>query len=164
MNNSRPVSRVLVMLEYKPGEPSDVFDLTALATEIAGSPNSEHRHCRIQFSTTAGVNYSMEADPVTGKRPVTTEASWNVMADFNSSGDTGWLDDAINASMPDSIATQELRKKLKRVTQKAEHLATLIKTQRLADAAAVRHQRPIARVNIQPPALQENPNHDPQHR
>lgn len=150
MKDSRPVSRVLVMLEYNPGEPGDVFDVTALANEIAKSPNSQHQHCQIQLKVSASTNYELASDPVTGKRPITADVRWNVMSDFNSSGDTGWLEDAINASMPDSIATQELRKKLKKINNKAEQLQNQITAQRLMDAAAVRHQHPIARVTCAP--------------
>ncbi len=143
------------MVEYKADEPSDVFDLTALASEIASHPNSDNQHCRIELSLIARTDYAAAADPTSNKRPLKTEASWNVMADFKCSGSTGWLDDAINASMPDSIATQELRKKLKRITTKADQITAQIQSQRLTDAAAVRHQHPIARVKIDPLALPE---------
>lgn len=154
---SRKVARVLVIVEYQEGEQGDVFDVTALAHEMANRPTSRHHHCRIELGVTCSEDY--DAQRIDGKpRPTQSEISWNVMADFSSSGRAGFLDDAVNASMPDSFATQELRKKLEKANKAAEKLAEKIQTQRLMDAAAVRAQRPIARVTIAPKQiLSENP-------
>lgn len=146
MNNpitERIVSRVLVMLQYPDEERADVFDLTALAVELG--EKTEHRHAIVELEVKARADYSKDSP-----YPMKTEASWDVMANFNSSGQAGFLEDAVNSSMPDSMATHELRKKLERVKKKADDLSKDIQVQRLLDAAKVRNQHPIARVTETP--------------
>lgn len=152
----RKVSRVLVLVEYAEGQTSDVFDLTALATELATAKAEKFNHASIELNVVCNQDYeNYEA----GKRKTKTEASWAVSVDFQGSGKSGFLDDAINASLPDSFTTANLRAKLKRQRAKIEGLENDIQVQRLRDAASVRHQHPIARVQMNaallPPA--ENP-------
>lgn len=140
--DKRSVKRVLVMLDYGNEQMSDVFDLTALAEEIARK--TEHVNAKIELNVMCNKNY---ADSKYGEPPVVSlESSWVVVANFHSSSDAAFLEDAINYAMPDSIATEELRKKSKRIREKLEAVESQIKTQRLMDAAAIRHQNPIARV------------------
>lgn len=138
-----PVSRVLVMVEYGAGIPGEVFDITALAREIAGREDSQHHHTTIECKVVASRDYAVSPE-VNLKSTV----AWNAMVDFRSSGESGHLDDAINASLPDSFATEDLRKKLRKVNERAEKLAAQIQTQRLMDAASVRGAHPIARINL----------------
>jgi hypothetical protein len=150
---SRPVARVLVMLDYGNGT-DEVFDITALTNELFAK--SKDGHAKIELKVTTRNDYSANRDPATGKYPPKTEACWDVMVNFRSSGDAGFLDDAINASMPDSFTTENLRRKLKAIEKKQAQLQEDIALQRLRDAAAVRAQHPIARVQIEakrlPPA------------
>lgn len=143
----RKVVRVLVMLQYEDAADGEVFDLTALAREVA--EKGEHRHALIEMKVVASKDYSMTRE-VNAPVPLKTDVRWNVMADFRSSGDAGFLDDAINSSLPDSFATQEIRKKLNKLAAKVESLRRDVMAQRLMDAAAVRHQYPIARVRETP--------------
>lgn len=151
---SRKVQRVLVMLDYGDGEPDtgEVFDLTELVRECAAQ--SKHQHAEIRLRVLATNDYAVTSDyNATGKYPLKTEANWSAMVDFNSTGDTGHLDDAINAGMPDSFTTAEIRKKLARLRTKQQQLENDILEQRLRDAATIRHQHPIARVMHTAPAL-----------
>jgi len=148
---SMKVHRVLVMVEYEAGKPADVFDLTALALEIA--PKGEHRHASIELDVTTGKDYSAPSDGC-GNWPLNTKVSWRVMANFNSSPEAGMLDDAINSALPDSFATQDMKKKSKKIRAKLEKIEEDILMQRLMDAAAIRHKHPIARVT-EAPALAE---------
>lgn len=145
VEKSRPVRRVLVMLDYGDGQPDsgEVFDLTALSRELAEN-ETQHHHASIELTVCARRDYDQPAPGVK------LEASWQAMIRFRSSGDSAHLDDAINASMPDSFATDDLRKKLKRVEAKAEKLKGDIQIQRLMDVAKVRSQHPIARVTENP--------------
>ena len=150
MKEDRKVKRVLVMLEYaNAADPAngEVFDLTALALEMASGKSSRHTHAQIALKITATEDYT-DYDPPNKRLKAYVE--WNVMADFHSSGDAGHLEDAINASLPDSFATQDLRKRLSKLRKKTEQLEGDIQAQRLRDAAAVRHQFPIARVTQMP--------------
>lgn len=143
----RKVARILVMLQYDDAADGEVFDLTALAREVA--EKGEHRHAMIEMKVVASKDYSATRE-LNAPPPLKTDVRWNVMADFHSSGDAGFLDDAINSSLPDSFATQELRKKLNRLADKVESLRKDVQAQRLMDAAAVRHAHPIARVRETP--------------
>ena len=142
---SRQVKRVLVMLDDGEGDPAsgEVFDLTALALEIGGKCDMHHGQITLKVSASRDC---VSNEPLAMK----TDACWRVMANFHSSGDAGHLDDAINSSMPDSFATQDLRKKLNKLQKKAEQLRGDIQLRRLMDAAAIRYQRPIARVSENP--------------
>lgn len=154
MEDKRKVTRVLVMLEYGPEDPQsgEVFDLTALTTELAQRPGSKHNCADITLEVRAHSDY----DQPRGEKgwPTGTDVSWRASIDFDGSGRAAHLDDAINASMPDSFTTTEMRKKLKRIKTKAEQISADIAIQRLRDAAAVRYQHPIARVQ-ESPALAE---------
>lgn len=141
----RKVSRVLVLVEYAEGSASDVFDLTALVNELATSKSEKFTHAAIELKVTCSQDYE-NYEP--GKIKTKTEASWNAAVDFHYSGESGFLDDAINAGLPDSFTTQNLRAKLKRQRAKIEGLENDIQVQRLRDAATVRHQYPIARVQM----------------
>ena len=143
----RKVARILVMLQYDDAADGEVFDLTALAREVA--EKGEHRHALIEMKVVASKDYSATRE-LNAPPPLKTDVRWNVMADFHSSGDAGFLDDAINSSLPDSFATQEIRKKLNKLAAKVESLRRDVMAQRLMDAAAVRHQYPIARVRETP--------------
>lgn len=144
IETERKVKRVLVMLQYDNADDNEVFDLTALAEDL--TKRGTHQHAAVQLDVTASQDYSSDVRPW----PIKCRASWSVMADFNSSGKAAYLDDAVNASLPDSLATGGLRKKLARVKNKIEQLEKDIQVQRLFDAAQVRYQHPIARVRETP--------------
>lgn len=146
--DKRNVKRVLVMLDYGPGDPQsgEVFDLTALVTEAAAK--SEHQRASIQLEVGSSANY--DAPREEHGWPIKLEIEWTASINFQTSARAGHLDDAINSALPDSFATQDLRKKLKRIHTKAEQINADILTQRLRDAAAIRYQHPIARVTEHP--------------
>lgn len=144
--NERKVQRVLVMLDYGPEDPDtgEVFDLTTLARELS-EKGGELKHSDIQLTVSSRQDYSGSSP-----WPLKTGLSWRVSVNFEASGYSGHLDDAINASLPDSFATQDLRKKAKRLSKRVEKLKEDIQVQRLMDAAQIRHQHPIARVRETP--------------
>lgn len=144
----RIVKRVLVMVDYGDGDADsgEVFDLTELARESA--TKCEHNHASITLEVDATSDYSATRGEKTW--PLKTTIEWSAMLNYNSSGRTGHLDDAINASMPDSFATQGIRKKLKRLSDRSEKLREDIQVQRLMDAAQIRYKHPIARVTENP--------------
>lgn len=146
--NDRKVKRVLVMVDYGEGDADsgEVFDLTELAREAAAK--CEHNHASISLEVDATRDYSKDRGEKTW--PLKTTIEWWASINYNSSARTGHLDDAINASMPDSFATQEIRKKLKRVSDRGEKLRNDIQVQRLMDAAQIRYKHPIARVSENP--------------
>lgn len=141
MSGERAIKRALVMLEYAEGDPDngEVFDLTALADEMA-SKCPTHEHAIVYLEVCSSRDYSL---PIRGRK---TTISWKVMADFKLTGVTGHLDDAINASIPDSEAAAHMRKKSRHLADQLEKLNQDILVQKLRDAAAIRHQHPIARV------------------
>lgn len=159
-DRERKVKRVLVMLQYEgsadPNE-GEIFDLTALSQEASASKGGKFQDASIELRVNTSKDYG--ADWTGGVAPTKTTASWNVSVDFSGSGWTAHLDDAINASLPDSFATQDLRKKLERMQKKEAKLREDIAMQRLRDAASVRHQFPIARVS-QATALLETKNEE----
>ena len=132
------------MINYEPGSPDDgeVFDLTALVSELSKREDSRHHHAVIELNIMSTRDYSGMGAEITTK----SEIQWSAMIDFNSSGRSGYLDDAIKASMPDTVTTDELRKRLKRAKRKVDDIEEAIRTQRLEDAAQIRHQRPVMRI------------------
>lgn len=151
-NRERKVKRVVVMLDYGDDDPDsgEIFDLTALASEL-GEKDTKHHHAVIRLHVTNTCDYTSER--VDGRWAQKNVLCWNVMAAFESSGETGWLDDAVNASMPDSERTAELIKRVSRAERNLEKLRAAITEQRLDDAAAVRHSRPLLRVKETKPAI-----------
>lgn len=144
----RRVKRALVMLNFADG-PDDVFDLTELAREIAAKSPTEGigPHVSVEMEIALGPDYA--ADWTTNQtKPLKTDASWRVAVNFRSSDKAGFLEDAVNAGMPDSLTTENLKKVLKKMEEKAAKLRNQITNQRLTDAATVRAQHPIARVSI----------------
>ena len=134
------------MVDYGDDNPDsgEVFDLTALALETA--QNAKLNHSSITLEVDATSDYDAPREEGKSGWPLKTTIEWSAMINYDSSGRTGHLDDAINAAMPDSFATQDIRKKLKRCTDRAEKLREDIQVQRLLDASKVRSQHPIARV------------------
>lgn len=149
--NERKVKRVLVMLDYGEEDPDsgEVFDITELVREAATKGNGGFSNADISLYVEANSDYNAPRDQ-RGQWPLKTTVKWAASINYNSSGRSGHLDDAINASMPDSFATQEIRKKLKRVQNRAEKLNHDIQVQRLMDASKIRYQHPIARVRESP--------------
>lgn len=143
--DNRKVTRVLVLLEYGDADPDsgEVFDLTALTTEIAAK--TEHKQASIRLDISIHKDYG-HGSPW----PLYNTVEWCAMADYHSSAHSGHLDDAINSALPDSFKTQDLRKKERSASRRLDKLREDIKMQRLMDAAAIRHQHPIARVKETP--------------
>lgn len=148
--SNRTVSRVLVMLEYGPGDKDngEVFDLTELVKQCR--TNGEKLYsARIQLSVEANRDYSVGPDKLT--------VNWNAWM-YPGSGvsgiiSCGHLDDAINAAMPDGMRVQDLRKKAKRIRDKADEIEHAACVAKLEQVAAVRAQYPIARVTAGVPVL-----------
>ena len=146
----RRVERVLVMLDYGKEDPAsgEVFDLTDLAHALATTPAAKHQDARIRLEVTAGSDYTKAQ--VANRWPVKLQISWQVMMDFHLSGSAGYLDDAINSSIPDSDEVEALNKRLRRAQKAAERIMERIKDQKIEDASKVRKARPIARVTSAP--------------
>ncbi len=148
VERQRKVSRVLVMLEYGEGHPcnGEVFDLTALATELAAK-DEKHQHSRVELTVRGGTDYS--ADRLTdGSRPLSVEAGWDGMVAFQSSGQTAWLDDAVNAAMGrmEQGDAAVILKSIRKQEKKLEMLKEQLKDHRLAEAAGVRAKYPVCRI------------------
>lgn len=138
---SRKVSRVLVMLEYGPGDADngEVFDLTALVAEML--PKAGWRagiDLRVQATK------SFDPDPVKREQPE-LGISWG--------GDAGnWvhgathLEDVINGALPDNERVTGIKNKAKRLRKKADELDYDAMRAKLEQVAAIRGQHPIARV------------------
>lgn len=143
----RKVSRVLVMLEYEPGDPDngEVFDLTALASEMHASHPGALWH-RIELTVDAAKTYQRE-------NPVELRAQWQVWCK-DMGPNCAHLTDAMNASLPDGDRVRDLRAKANRMRKKAEQLEYEAGVAKLQQVAAVRALHPIARVTASPlPAL-----------
>lgn len=144
--NQRVVKRVLVMLEYEDGDPDngEVYDLTALASEIASTPACNGQS-EIQLRIVQKKNYGSYGPEVY------TAVGWRAggwcMTAYQ---DAGRLQDAINIGLPDTEEAREIREKMERVRKRTGDRLRAIRAeldqQKLRDAAAVRSHHPIARV------------------
>lgn len=154
LERQRPVKRVLVMVEYEDGNPDngEVFDLTALAMELRERDTKFH-DARIELKVAATDDYSKSRRPAGDGYEAKTEIAWNVMTAYNSSGDSGWLDDAVNASLPDSERSEMLVKRVSKAEKNLEKLREAVRDQRLADAAEVRGKYPVCRVTAKAPPI-----------
>lgn len=143
------MQRVLVMLDYGDGDPSngEVFDLTLLARELAEKDEKFH-HARVKLEVTASSNYEMR--PGAGKYPLKNVVSWQVMVAFSSSGESAWLDDAVNAAMPTTANNEHILKSIRKTERKLEQLKQQLQDQRLAEAAEVRMKYPVCRITESP--------------
>lgn len=146
---SRRVSRVLVMLEYDEGDPDngEVFDLTELAKELR-LKDEKFQDAAVQLRVHAANDYGRRLEG--GGYEPKLEIEWNVAVAFSSSGSAGWLDDAVNASMPISQTTETLIKRVSKAEKNLEKLRDAVKQQRLNEAAAVRGKYPLARITQNP--------------
>lgn len=146
----RKVKRVLVMVEHEEGVMSDVYDLTSLVQEMADRPDAKHQHARIRLSVDASADYSKKRGEEWGRYELESHVCWDGMFDFTSTGESGFLEDVINAGIQDSERVKRLRSAHARARTKLEKLTEEIKQQRLDDAAQIRSQHPIARVRLAP--------------
>lgn len=140
--HSRKVTRVLVMLEYEPGDPDngEVFDLTALVAEMYAKQRGSISN-RITLDVCAGDDYSQKSP-----WPMRTDISWRC----GYSASAGNLTDAINTGMPDGDRVQALSARVKKLRKKADSLEYDAKVAKLEQVAAIRSQHPIARVTATP--------------
>lgn len=143
--SSKPVTRCLVMLENADGE-SQVYDLTevTLAAFEASQPNySGWVELRIQAQKTYD-----------GKNTISLASSWQSY--FNEmSSHTAELTDAINFGMKDNLTVENLRKRAKKLRQKAEEVEREARLAKLDHVASIRGQHPIAVITATHPALAE---------
>lgn len=151
-DRDRVVSRVLVMLEYGPGDKDngEVFDLTELVKQCRTNGEGLYS-AEIILGVEANKDYSGGPDKLT--------VNWKAWM-FPSTGvsgiiSSGHLDDAINAAMPDGMRVQDLRKKAKRIREKADEIERAACVAKLEQVAALRAQYPIARVTQGVPVLNE---------
>lgn len=147
----REVKRVLVMVEHEEGAMSDVFDLTALVREIASNPQSKHQSADIRLAVAADRDYNQER--LEGHRQLKTTLKWRGIFDYNFTGESGFLEDVINAGIQDTERVKRLQKAQRRARERFEKLGEEIKQQKLDDAAKIRGQHPIARVRLAPELL-----------
>jgi DNA repair exonuclease SbcCD ATPase subunit len=171
--SQRKVSRVLIMLEYGPGDPDsgEVYDLTALVPELC-APKEEECHA----SSVIELEVKFDRESYQHDWQPTTTVSFRAGRQFHLGSKAGRLQDAINAAIREMSndrierihATQkrlsERMSKLQRELQGvgrsasqvgrcAERMSKLqreLQEERLRMAAAVRHQYPIARVTAAP--------------
>lgn len=157
VRRERKVSRVLVMLEYGEGNPcnGEVFDLTALACELA--TKGEHKHARIEMEVVASNDYDApRVEPrAYGEWPLKAEISWRASVSFCSSNSTAWLDDAVNAALPNTADSKVVLKAIRRTEKKLEALRHQLKDQRLMEAAEIRAKNPVCRITQSPLGLVE---------
>lgn len=140
----RPVSRVLVMLEYGPGDPDngEVFDLTALVGEMV---------MRASYSATIGLDvhatktFSREPE----KPQFSLDISWNGNAGEFVHGATH-IEDVVNSALPDGERVKGIKSRARHLRKKAESLDTDAMRAKLEQVASVRAQHPIARITAAP--------------
>jgi hypothetical protein len=142
---TRPVRRVLVMLDYGPEDPEsgEVFDLTAIALEIV--PTSSYSTAEISLNVRAQRDYTPSP-----QARFNTVCSWSVNAG-NWMPHTARLDDAINSGIPDSPELQKMQKRIRAWRKKADKIEFEAKLARLEAAAALRSSHPIARFTEHTP-------------
>jgi hypothetical protein len=149
----RLVKRVLVMLDYGDGDgdSGEVFDLTELAKELR-IKDEKFRSSEITMRVGASNDYDRRVEGNAwdrGYEPKTC-IRWSVMTAFHTSGESGWLDDAVNASLPTSQVTEGLLKRVSTAEKNLEKLREAVKHQRLNEAAEVRLKYPVARISEAP--------------
>lgn len=147
LNTIRSVRRVLVMIDYGDGDAanSEVFDLTALMHEMI--PGSRFNSARLSLTVEARQNIYANG------KPVEARISFGGYAGGDYVCGASHLDDVVNAGMPDGIAVENLRKKQRRVAEKAEEMKRDIMAAKLRQVADIRHAHPVARFTEQLPAL-----------
>ncbi len=138
--SGREVKRVLVMLDYGPGNPNsgEVFDLTALVAEML--PRSIY---------SAGIGLNVEATkryPSDPENPLRLSISWSGHAGESVYGATH-VEDVVNSALPDGERVKGLRTKAKRLRKKADEVDRDAMVAKLVQVSEVRHQHPIARVS-----------------
>lgn len=148
----RTVSRVLVMVEYGPGDPNngEIFDLTAVCAEMLE-----------RTSYSAGVGLDVRATKTFAREPekpaYQLEISWNGNAGEFVHG-ASHLEDVVNSALPDGDRVTSIKRRAKGLRKKAEALDYDAMRAKLEQVAGVRHQHPIARVTASPlaeaPALE----------
>lgn len=141
------VSRVLVMLEYEPGNPNngEVYDLTALLADIALRPDACYGpHLSLTVSGTKRYENGGGVD---------LETSWGGSLGGEWVHGAPHLADVINSSMPDGDRVTDIRKKVKRLRKKADELDHDAMIAKLQQVAEVRHLNPIARVSVALPEI-----------
>lgn len=150
----RKVTRVLVMLEYGPGDPDtgEVFDLTELAEEMRSKSQT------LGHGYNATINLHVRSQKTFGQDqpPFELTLNWSSYAGGEFSAKSGHLDDAINAGLPDGERVQRIKKTIKRLRKKADGLEYDASLAKLEQVAAIRHLHPIARVTEAPIAALEN--------
>jgi hypothetical protein len=136
----RKVERVLVMLDYGPGDPEsgEVFDLTALVTEMLSHANYS---ARLTVEVEARKTYFGPDKP-----PMELQVSFGGYAGEFVHGATH-LDDVVNSALPDGERVSALKKKAKRLRKKAEDVDRDAMAPKLVQVSGIRHQHPIARVS-----------------
>jgi hypothetical protein len=146
----RKVRRVLVMIDYGEGEIAngEVFDLTALVAEMllqaAWGANLE---------ISVGAKYETDYSVQPFAQTVKTTISFSGRAGGESVYGASHLDDVVNAAMPDGERVKAIKRRAKRLSDKAEELRSDAMAAKLQQVAAIRHQHPIARFSEPLPQL-----------
>lgn len=147
MATNRKVNRVIVMLEYAEGEPAEVYDLTALATDMRGQSNAYSSHISLQVGCDRG--YSRDGPSVE------LNASWSgYVSGGGFTSRSSHLEDVLNCALPDGPRVEDLLKKVKRYRKKADQCEYEAKSAKMEQVAAVRHLHPVAHVT-KVPSLEE---------
>lgn len=145
----RSVRRVLVMLDYGDGTDGEVFDLTAVVSQML--PVSSFSSADVRLEVHAERDWGNPDRKAPGKLAV----SWGGFAGQWVSGATH-LDDVVNASLPDGERVQAINKRIERLKKKTDALRHDAMVAKLEQVAAVRAQHPVARVDMSAvPALPE---------
>lgn len=140
----RAVTRVLVMLEYEPGNPDngEVFDLTALAGEMVMKANYS---ATIGLDVHATKTFSRDADAPA----FSLDISWNGNAGEFVHGGTH-PEDVVNSALPDGERVKSIKNRARNLRKKADRLDGDAMVAKLEQVASVRAQFPIARVTAAP--------------
>lgn len=147
MASNRKVTRVVVMIEYAEGGPAEVYDLTALATDMRAQSNGYSAHIDLQVECSR--NYGRD-EPAHG-----TSIGWSgYSSGGNYTGRSSHIEDVLNCALPDGPRVEDLLKKVKRYRKKADNLESEARSAKLEQVAQVRHLHPIAHVT-KVPSLEE---------
>lgn len=147
MATDRKVNRVVVMIEYAEGGPAEVYDLTAIASDMRGQSDAYSAYITLQVGCDR--NYSKDGCVYD------TSASWSgYVSGGGFTSRSSHLEDVLNCALPDGPRVEDLLKKVKRYRKKADTLEYEAKAAKIEQVSAVRHLHPIAHV-ARVPSLEE---------
>lgn len=146
----RHVKRVLLMVDFVDQSEGDVYDLTELVAEMFQRAKHGAR-ISVDLQADYGYDYSKGGN---GRYMKPVEITFGGDAGEWVSGATH-IEDVVNSSLPDGFKVEALKKKARRLMDKAEHLKRDAMYAKLMQVAEVRHQHPIAKFTLNPDAIEQ---------